>query len=370
MKITDLTVTLFERTGLGEYQYSPHNPPVKGRVVLGLVTVSTDEGVEGHAFLGNPNRNADLDAFSLVHALKPMIVGHDPLHREYLYERLSMRSKFTTWRAIGAVDVALWDLAGKIANLPIYKLMGAYRNTVPAYASSPGYTDLGRYREEVVAVKERGYPAYKVHPPRSGWRKDIAACEAAREAGGDDYVLMVDSSGLYDFPEALRVGKAVQEMDYYWFEDPLPYEDIYNYTKLRPKLDIPIMATEASPGVFHSYAEWITSQATDYLRGDVGIKGGLTSCFKAAHLADAFHMNFELHHGGNSLNNVAQLHLMCALPNSEFFEVILPDELQKYGLVEDIHIDKSGNIRAPDGPGLGVEIDFDLITRTTVSVLS
>jgi L-alanine-DL-glutamate epimerase-like enolase superfamily enzyme len=370
MKITDLSVTLFERTGVGHVQYSPHNPPVTGRVCLGLVTVKTDSDLEGHAFIGTPNRTAELDAFSLVHALKPMVVGHDPLDREFLYRQISRRSKLTTWRAIGAVDVALWDLGGKIANLPIYKLMGGYRNTVPSYASSPGYTDLGIYREEAVRVKEAGYAGYKVHPPRSGWELDIRACEAVREAVGDDYLLMLDSSGMYDYPQAMTVGRAIEEMSYYWFEDPLPFEDIYGYTKLRPKLDIPLMATEASPGAFHSYTDWIVRQATDYLRGDVAIKGGLTSLLKTAHLADAFRMNLEIHHGGNSLNNVAQLHMMCAIQNSEFFEVILPDNLQKYGLVEDIAVDSKGNIRVPEGPGLGVEINFDLISKTTIGVLN
>ena len=105
------------------------------------------------------------------------------------------------------------------------------------------------------------------------------------------------------------------------------------------------------------------------LRGDVAVKGGITPMIKTAHLAEAFRMKCEIHHGGNSLNNVANLHLIMAIRNSEFFEVLLPDAMQKYGLAEDIKVDREGFVHAPTGPGLGAEIDFDLIERKKVGVL-
>ena len=111
-------------------------------------------------------------------------------------------------------------------------------------------------------------------------------------------------------------------------------------------------------------------QATDFLRGDVAVKGGITALVKAAHLAEAFHMNFEIHHGGNSLNNVANLHVTMAIQNCELFEVLLPAGAQKYGLVQDIDIDGHGLVHAFNGPGLGAAIDFDLIERKKIAVLS
>jgi L-alanine-DL-glutamate epimerase-like enolase superfamily enzyme len=193
---------------------------------------------------------------------------------------------------------------------------------------------------------------------------------AVRKAVGDGYKLMLDSSWLYTFPEALRVGRAIEELGFHWFEDPLPEEDIYNYVKLRQKLEIPLMATESSPGAFHAYQTWIMNQATDYLRGDVAVKGGITACIKTAHLAEAFRMTYEIHHGGNSLNNIANLHVMCAIPNSELFEVILPDEVQKFAVIDDLQVGPDGMVHVPQKPGLGVEIDFDLIRRCTVGTLS
>ena len=115
---------------------------------------------------------------------------------------------------------------------------------------------------------------------------------------------------------------------------------------------------------------WLQSRATDYLRGDVAVKGGLTACLKTAHLAECFHMNYEVHHGGNSLNNVANLHVVMAIRNTEFFEVLLPDGMQKYGLAPDIEVDKDGMVHAPTRPGLGADIDFALIERQKIGVLS
>ena len=151
---------------------------------------------------------------------------------------------------------------------------------------------------------------------------------------------MYDPAMIYSYPEAVRVGRALERLGYLWFEDPLPIDDMYNYAKLCAELDIAVMATEYSFGGFHGYSPWILMKATDALRGDVAIKGGISACVKAAHLADAFHMNFEIHHGGNSLNNVANLHVALAIANCDWFEVLLPHSAQKYGLVRDIEIDR------------------------------
>ena len=181
---------------------------------------------------------------------------------------------------------------------------------------------------------------------------------------------MLNSTWSYRYEEALRVGLAIQEMGYYWYEDPLHEQDIYNYVKLRQKLDIPILATEYPIAGLNSYIPWIMERATDMLRGDVAVKGGITTLIKTAHLAEAFRMNYEIHHGGNSLNNVANLHVIMAIRNTELFEVLLPDAMQKYGMAEEIVVDGEGYVHAPTGPGLGAAIDFDLIERKKIGVLS
>lgn len=369
MKVTDVTVKLFAWDDLPARQFGRHTGRMTGgRSELGLVTISTDEGVDGHAFLGSSNRGANFDAESLIKYLKPIVVGENPLDRERIYQRMWPRNRNTTLRCIGAIDVALWDIGGKVANLPIHRMLGSFRDAVPAYASSEVLPSNEAYAEEALRIKAAGFHAYKMHPP-AVWDEDIALCRHVRKAVGDEYRLMLDSTWSYNYVEALRVGRALEELDFYWFEDPLDADDITNYVKLRQKLDIPILATEYSPGGFQAYAPWVTMQATDFLRGDVAVKGGITALVKTAHLAEAFHMNLEVHHGGNSLNNVANLHVICAIANSEYFEVLLPDATQKYGLAQDLVVDRQGMVRLPDGPGLGAQIDFELIERKKTAVL-
>lgn len=368
MKITDVTLTLFAWPGIPTTTYGRHTGRFGGSSQLGLLTIRTDEGVEGHAFLGSAMRGAHLDGESLIQHLKPVVLNQDPLERERLYQALWLKNRATTLRAIGAMDIALWDIAGKVAGLPIHRLLGSYRNSVPAYASSAVLPTNEAYADEAARLKSEGWTAYKIHPPTDP-SLDIDVSKAVRKAVGEGFTVMLDSTWAYQYPDALRVGKAIEELGFYWYEDPLADDDLYNYVKLKRQLSIPILATEYSPGGFTAYAPWIINRATDFLRGDVAVKGGITPLVKTAHLAEAFHMNLEVHHGGNSLNNVANLQVIMAIRNSEFFEVLLPAAAQKYGLVDDIEVDANGLVHAPNGPGLGAAIDFDLIAHQKTAVL-
>ncbi|MCH8223898.1 MAG: mandelate racemase [Chloroflexi bacterium] len=368
MKIENLTITLFKWEGIPTTRYGKQTGRFGGESQLGLVTVTTDEGVEGHAFLGSASRSAEYDAQALIDYLKPMVMGGDPTDRERLYDGLMMRVRNTGYRSIGAVDIALWDIGGKVAGLPLHRMIGSYRTSVRAYASSSVHPEPATYADEAAGFKAEGWTAYKIHPPTDP-ELDIRVCQAVREAVGDGFDVMLDSTWAYQYPEALRVGKAIEELDYHWYEDPLADDDIYGYVKLKQHLDIPILATEYSPGGFTAKYLWLTEKATDFLRGDVAVTGGITSLLKIAHLAEAFHMNLEVHHGGNSLNNVANLHVIMAIKNCEFFEVLLPSGAQKYGLVEEIEVDGDGLVHAFEAPGLGAKIDFDLIERNKVAVL-
>ena len=369
MKIVDVSVTLFEWDTVPAIAYHGIQRAADVPHDMGLVSVVTDEGVEGHAFLGRGQLPGNADAGGIIRFLKPALLGQDPLDRERLYKALWTRRKVTTIRTIGAVDVALWDIAGKVANLPIHKLLGSYRSRIPAYASSDHLPDPKAYADDAVSYQQRNWGGYKIHPP-GRWREDIAICEAVRAAVGDDYPLMLDSVWAYSFEDAMKVGRALEDLGYLWYEDPLGENDIYNYVKLRQKLDIPIMATERPEYGFDAYAPWIMAQATDYLRGDVAIKGGITPMVKTAHLAEAFGLRYEVHAGGNSLNNLANLHVEMAIPNTQFHEILMPEAAANYAVLNEIAIEEDGCIAAPTGPGLGAEIDFELIRAKTVQVLT
>lgn len=369
MKITDVALTLFAWEGIPATRYGRHTGRFEGRSRLGLLELSTDDGPVGRAFLGSAYHGAHHDGPALIEHLKPILMGQDPLERERLHQAMLKRVRSTGWRALGAADVALWDLGAQAAGLPLYRYIGACRESVPAYASSAVLDSPEAYAEEALAFRARGWRAYKIHPPTEP-ATDVAICRAVRKAVGDDYALMLDSTWSYKFDAALRVGKAVEELGFLWYEDPLADDDLYGSVKLKQALRIPLLATEYPQAGLTAYAPWIVNRATDYLRGDVAVKGGLTTLLKTAHLAEAFHMNLEVHHGGNSLNNVANLHLICAIANCDWFEVLLPDAAQKYGLAEDIEVGADGLVRPPQKPGLGAEIDFGLIERMKLATLS
>jgi L-alanine-DL-glutamate epimerase-like enolase superfamily enzyme len=365
MKITDVSVTMFNwnsaswQTGTGSFG---------GKRLLGIVTVHTDAGVEGHAFLGSSRQGADAYAGPLIEFVKPFIVGQNPLDSGAIWERMWKMNRSVSTNAIGAVDVALWDIAGKVAGLPIHRLLGTCRDRVPAYASSGWLPTPEAYGEEAQHFQSLGWPAYKIHPHGTA-KPDIDICRAVRQAVGDDMILMLDSMWSYGYADAVRVGRTIEELDYFWYEDPLVEEDMYNYIKLRNKLDIPIMSTEYAPGRLYGMAQWVQHMATDILRGDVAVTGGITPLIKIAHLAEAFKMKFEVHHGGNSLNNVANLHVTMAITNCDYYEVFPCSGANKYALVEDIEVDDQGLVYAPEKPWLGYEIDWELVEREKVQVV-
>ena len=368
MKITDLTLNLF-RWNIPMGSYPGSRTPFGGERQMGVLTIHTDEGLEGNSFLGGSRQGADVFAGPLMELLKPVVVGRNPLDIGALWAEMWRLNRWVSPRAIGAVDVALWDLAGKVAGLPVHRLLGTCRARVPAYASSAWLPSPQAYAEEASYYRSQGWTAYKIHPHGSA-KEDMEISRGVREAVGDGMVLMLDSMWSYGYEDALRVGRVAEEMGYFWYEDPLAEDDIYGYVKLRQKLDIPILATEYTPGGLYGLAEFVRQQATDMLRGDVAVKGGITPLVKIAHLAEAFRMKCETHHGGNSLNNVANLHVTMAINNCDYFEVLLPDSANKYGLVSDIEVDDEGFVHAPERPGLGYEIDWELVKGETTQVLS
>ena len=381
MRITDVTVVMHDRVSTGLAVFGVKD----GRLPMGILRITTDEGIEGNNFLSYPGPGPAAIAQQIVTFIKPLLVGADPLDIGAHWRRMAGLSHFVSPIAMGVVDVALWDIAGKAAGLPVHRLLGTCRDRIPAYFSSGHHATAKAYADEAVYWQEQGWQGYKLHPPRAPWLTapplpvavDIDACAAVREATGDDMTLMLDPSWSYDYPQALTVGQAIQDLGYYWYEDPLPRSDIHGYQRLKQQLYIPILATEVTPGGLTALPPWITGQATDFLRGDVVITGGITGLMKVAHLAEAFGMNCEVHDGYNAMNNVACLHVIMAIDNCDWFEVLAFNrsgdhslEHLSYGLAEPFRVDPEGNVHAPAAPGLGAEIDWPLINSSVSGKIS
>lgn len=299
MRITDIKVVLHERKPTGSASFGPARP-----VPLGVLRVQTDEGIEGNAFLSSPGPGPAQIADQIVTLVKPWLLGADPLDIGRHWRRMENLVHYLSPHAVGTVDVALWDIAGKAANLPVHRLLGTCRDRIPAYFSTAHHKTAAEYAEEARYWQEQGWKGYKLHPPRGLWIPkedtppvdfDIEACTAVREAVGDGMTLMLDSSWCYSYTDGLKVGQAIQDLGYHWYEDPFPTHDMHNYVRLSRHLSIPLLATEITPGGLAALPPWITSGATDFLRGDVVIKGGITGLMKIARLAEAFGMNCEVH---------------------------------------------------------------------------
>src|SRR5438045_168397 len=165
MKITDLTLTLFAWESIPSTIYGHHTARPTGQSDLGLLRLMTDEGIEGHAFLGTSSNPASLDGPGLIRFLKPVVMGQDPLDRERLNKLLWSRARAATVRSIGAVDIALWDIAGKKAGLPIHRLLGTSRDKILAYASSEIHATADESTEQAKRYQQHRSAADKIHPP-------------------------------------------------------------------------------------------------------------------------------------------------------------------------------------------------------------
>jgi L-alanine-DL-glutamate epimerase-like enolase superfamily enzyme len=333
-----------------------------------VVRIFTDEGIEGN---GVSSLSASgIGTAQYLASLKPLLIGENPLDRERLWHKLWSISRLfhLPQPVLGAIDVALWDIGGKVANLPIYKLLGGYREKVRAYASMMQLSSVDAYVQQALQWKEKCYTAIKLHVEGIP-DKDLAVCRAVRKAVGDDVVLMHDAVGLYDHQQALRVGRELEQLGFYWFEEPLPDTDIDGLIQLSNALDIPVAGLEDLPGNLYTAGEYITRGALDIIRGDVLLKGGITSLKKMAALAEAFGVKCEIHLALSPVMNAANLHVACAIKNCEFYESFVPEEVFNFGVEKDIEIDKQGYAHVPKGPGLGMKIDWDYINKLTIATI-
>jgi L-alanine-DL-glutamate epimerase-like enolase superfamily enzyme len=282
------------------------------------------------------------------------------------------------------IDNALWDLAGRAAGLPVYKLLGGARTKVKAYAST--YPNIGKpqvYADHALACRAAGYPAYKIHPhyfwnPETGRptpgrpsniKADIETCRLVREAVGPDYVLMYDPWGTYmSLEEAVVVGRELERLGFYWYEHPMPEYRVESYVRLCRELTIPVLSPEIAAGGVFTRAEWILRGAGDMSRIDV-IRGGITGARKTAVLSEAYGIRCEIHMAG-----WGNLQVLGATSEdtSEYYEkgLLAPgvdyDARHPYLRNTCDRIDADGYVHLPTGPGMGYEIEWDYIRDNEV----
>ena len=261
-----------------------HHSGAAGTIKYTLVRLLTDTELEGNYIVWSEVASGRPPALAeVLRAMKPLVVGEDPLNREKLWYRLGTLWYGEKGSAFAAIDVALWDLAAKAAGLPLWRYLGGYRDRIRAYASGNVPHDEGDIVRIARDLKQRGYTAMKLHPI------PIELCPALRDAVGPDVDLIYDAVFAHGRAEALAVGRELERLRYFWYEAPLPPDDIEGYIDLRRRLDVPltvelIYATQ--------YREFVSRHAVTYLRTLSGIRGGITEMRKVAALCEAFGMSW------------------------------------------------------------------------------
>jgi D-galactarolactone cycloisomerase len=371
MKIASVEAIPLEAPMKGAYSRARQVIPIQARRCL-LVKITTNEGLIGYGEGVTPL--APQAAAAVVdHVFSPVLLGKDPVDTELIWAQLygiqaSSRGYNRGYEmiAISAVDIALWDLKGKILGCPTYKLLGGkMREKIPVYATGLMLADIQEVLEIAKGYYELGFRAMKLKVGIDP-KRDLESIRALRETFGPELKIMVDANGAFDAITAIQIGRKYQDLGVYWFEEPIPPEDIDAMARLKESLDIYVAAGECEYNKW-GFREIFERRAIDICQPDVGRAGGITECQKIATLAHAFNVHYAPHAWGGVLAIAASEHLAISQPNFLIFEFDkmsnpLRDELAVAGLIF-----KEGHLYVPDKPGLGIELDEKLIKRFRIN---
>jgi L-alanine-DL-glutamate epimerase-like enolase superfamily enzyme len=362
MKITDIKVHVlepFEEKFLFKYEWDPMTVE---RVFL---RIETDEGHEGQCltWLLAPG-----DILGKLPNYARKLIGRDPHDVEAISYELTDHLRFPD-AASSTVDIALWDALGKYHDEPIYRLLGAARDKIRAYASTVCYHNDQDWIDLALECRDQGFNAYKVHPYGIP-DKDIPLARKLREAVGDTMDLMFDPVNAYDRRGAFKVAKVLEELNYYWFEAPIADTDLQGLTDLTRSFQIPITATESVDQGFLAYAPYLKDHVVDGIRSVGDWIGGISAMRKSAALCEGFAVKYEPHSYGPTLIQAAHMHVMLSTHNADFIELPVPLGIMDEGMIDVIKPTADGFVEAPTKPGLGYEVDMDEIERLTVQEVS
>jgi D-galactarolactone cycloisomerase len=333
-----------------------------------MIRVTTDDGAYGWGQGGQPG---------VLNSVVPVLVGEDPLETGRLWHRVFQATRGDRW-ATGTIDIALWDLKGKLTGQSVAQLLGgALRPTVPAYASLHNYTPDGDLSGELTAAIEdarsHGFRGLKFKIGGRPLAEDLRYLRLAREVGGPDFQLAADANQTYSRSTAMRVGRLLQELDYAWYEEPLPTTDATGYRDVSRALDIAIAGYEGT-GDPAQIAPVLRDRAIDIYQPDVAGCGGFSVIAPLAFMSTALGVRFTCHVWDSALVQVASLHLLATLPPWQALSMApippplevttLPRQpLNTELLIDPPAIQPDGTMRVPTLPGLGVEVNPDSLQK-------
>jgi D-galactarolactone cycloisomerase len=355
-----------------------------------LVEIETDSGIVG---IGEAGIGGGVTATVIEKDLAPLLVGEDPLLIEYLWQKMFARTRQygrrgLVMQAISGIDIALWDIAGKVAKLPVYRLLGAARDRVEAYASG-GFYQEGKSAADLAGEAEgyraRGFRGMKMKIGRNPStqthlrqligqaqfcevepEEDLARVAAVRRALGPQAKLMVDVNCAWSPAVAIEMGRAMEPYKLYWIEEPVATDDIDGSAKVADALATPIAGYETEVGLF-GFRQLIDRGAVDIVQPDIAWSGGFSEGRRIAAYAQAHHRMVAPHAFAGAVLLVASLHFAAAIPNGLLLEWDQnPNALRDELLKEPLRLEPDGTVKLPERPGLGIELDHAAVQRYRV----
>ena len=346
-----------------------------------LVEIETADGIVGWGECYGPSAVAKT---FIDTQLAARVIGRDPFDVEVVWEDLYNRikdygPKGMSIAAISGIDIALWDIIGKSVGKPVHKLIGgAFRTEVDAYATGMYFIDMdnlvGEAVEEAEGYAKAGFKAMKMKIGLGSIRRDIERVAAVRKAIGPDVKLMVDANHSLTVPTAIRMGRALEELDIDWFEEPISPEDIDGYVAVSAALDIAVAGGE------NEFTRWgfkdaIARKAMDIVQPDVCAAGGISECKKIAAMATAHGVECVPHAWGSAIGLAATIHFLasipdqppCLFPVSPMLEFEQEENPFRDHLALEPIVQRDGTVKVPNGPGLGIEIDRAVIEKYRVA---
>jgi len=341
-----------------------------------FASIVTNSGIEGNYLLEDRYFHPNWSNLGWLEYARGALNGKSVLELPFLTSqwRPSQR-RYGQLSYAAAIDNCCWDILGKAVGLPVYRILGAYRNRVRAYASSQHLPTVEAFVADVKHAMSDGFTAYKIHPPGGGagghdYKLDMEVIKAVRKTAGDDMPLLYDPVGALTRDEAMKVGRLLDELHYVSFEDALPTKDIDGLVELASALDVPIVMGEFMPSLY-DYVPYILRGALDEVRFIVDNLGGISSGMKVARMAECFNMMCQPHNWGTTLDHAVHFHCELAMPNNIWFEMTQPMGITDRPYFKDkLRIDKDGYVPAPTKPGLGYEFDRGVFDNLTLRVES
>lgn len=338
-----------------------------------LVRVKTDdpdiEGISAAPALG-------AEGAGVRELLLPFVMGRDPFNIEQMVRTL--RNATYLGHRLWFIEVALWDIIGKACGQPVYKLLGGFRDKIPAYASTGEVRPAKKRVESVLALREQGFKAVKLRFHSESLEKDLPALREVREAVGDSMEIMVDANqgwkvtGIgsfleWDFKTALRAAREMEKFNVRWLEEPLGKHDYRGLARLRESTSVPIAGGEMNSDIYE-FRELIVGGCLDVVQPDACLSGGILNSIKVAGMTQAYDLQFSPHTWTNGIGLMANMHVMGAAHNCPYCEYPIEPpgwtpEARDAVLAEPIRVDSKGFVKIPQKPGLGVELNEDVIKK-------